>query len=106
MIYNVEFRLGDTALVTKIYLPVRHYCASDAAVTQALNDYFHYRQRGKYMPNYVKAMSTLSNAESLRAQSGLHTYVGCTVQCDGTLRMVSYLKPQVVEHLFSDEAFT
>lgn len=60
MIYNVEFRLGDTALVTKIYLPVRHYCASDAAVTQALNDYFHYRQRGKYMPNYVKAMSTLS----------------------------------------------
>ncbi|KAK7703276.1 hypothetical protein SLS64_009253 [Diaporthe eres] len=60
MIYNVEFRLGDTAPVTKIYLPVRHYCSSDAAVIQGLNDYFQYRQRGKYMPDYVKAMSTLS----------------------------------------------
>lgn len=60
MIYNVEFRLGDTAPVTKIYLPVRHYCSSDAAVIQGLNDYFRYRQRGKYMPDYVKAMSTLS----------------------------------------------
>lgn len=60
MIYNVEFRLGDTVPVTKIYLPVRHYCSSDAAVIQGLNDYFQYRQRGKYMPDYVKAMSTLS----------------------------------------------
>lgn len=60
MIYNVEFRLGDTAPVTKIYLPVRHYSTSDAAVIQGLNDYFRYRQRGKYMPDYVKAMSTLS----------------------------------------------
>lgn len=60
MIYNVEFRLGDTVPVTKIYLPVRHYSTSDAAVIQGLNDYFQYRQRGKYMPDYVKAMSTLS----------------------------------------------
>ncbi|KAG6354294.1 hypothetical protein INS49_004899 [Diaporthe citri] len=60
MIYNVEFRLGDTVPVTKIYLPVRHYSSSDAAVIQGLNDYFQDRQRGKYMPDYVKAMSTLS----------------------------------------------
>lgn len=47
-----------------------------------------------------------SNAESLRAQSGLHTYIGCAVQRDGSLRVVSYLKPQVLESLFSDEELT
>lgn len=44
-----------------------------------------------------------SNAESLRTQAGLHTYIGCAIQCDGTLRVVTYLKPQVVEPLFGDE---
>ena len=59
ILYNVEFRLGDTVPVAKVYLPVRHYSSSDAAVIQGLNDYFQYRQRGKYMPDYIKAMSTL-----------------------------------------------
>ena len=59
ILYNVEFRLGESVPVAKIYLPVRHYSISDAAVIQGLNDYFQYRQRGKYMPDYVKAMSTL-----------------------------------------------
>ncbi|MCJ1449484.1 MAG: hypothetical protein MMC23_010004 [Stictis urceolatum] len=59
ILYNVEFRLGESVPVAKIYLPVRHYSNSDVTVIQGLNDYFQYRQRGKYMPDYVKAMSTL-----------------------------------------------
>ena len=59
VLYNVEFRLGDSIPVAKIYIPVRHYSSSDAAVIKGLNDYFQYRQRGKYMPDYIKAMSTL-----------------------------------------------
>ncbi|KAI1086998.1 aromatic prenyltransferase [Rostrohypoxylon terebratum] len=59
ILYNVEFKLGDTVPVVKIYLPVRHYSSSDAAVIRGLNDHSQYRQRGKYMPDYVKAMSTL-----------------------------------------------
>lgn len=47
-----------------------------------------------------------SNAESMRAQSGLHTYIGCAVQGDGSLRVVSYLKPGVIEPLLGDEEFT
>ncbi|XXH01633.1 hypothetical protein Hte_007993 [Hypoxylon texense] len=59
ILYNVEFRLGDSVPAAKVYLPVRHYSSSDATVIQSLNDYFQYRQRGKYMPDYVKAVSTL-----------------------------------------------
>jgi DMATS type aromatic prenyltransferase len=59
VLYNVEFRLRDSVPVAKIYIPVRHYSSSDAAVIKGLNDYFQYRQRGKYMPDYIKAMSTL-----------------------------------------------
>ncbi|KAI1138395.1 tryptophan dimethylallyltransferase-domain-containing protein [Hypoxylon sp. FL0543] len=102
ILYNVEFRLGDSAPVAKIYLPVRHYSSSDAAVIQGLNDYFQYRQRGRYMPDYVKAMSTLFTAGLMKAQSGVQTYVGCAIRPDGTLRLISYFKPQISE-LFGDE---
>jgi DMATS type aromatic prenyltransferase len=59
ILYNVEFRLGEALPVAKIYLPVRHYSASDEAVIRGLNDYFKGRQKGKYMDDYIKAMSTL-----------------------------------------------
>ncbi|KUM61452.1 hypothetical protein ACN42_g5674 [Penicillium freii] len=59
ILYNVEFRLGEALPVAKIYLPVRHYCASDEAVIRGLNDYFQGQRKGKYMPDYIRAMSTL-----------------------------------------------
>ncbi|KAI0441401.1 aromatic prenyltransferase [Xylaria telfairii] len=59
LLYNIEFRLGELYPVAKIYLPVRHYASSDEAVIQGLNHYFQHHGRGKYMPNYVKAMQML-----------------------------------------------
>ncbi|KAI1746009.1 aromatic prenyltransferase [Xylaria scruposa] len=59
ILYNVEFRLGEPYPVAKIYLPVRHYASSDAAIIRGLNRYFQHHQRGKYMPNYVEAMRKL-----------------------------------------------
>ncbi|KAJ5663653.1 hypothetical protein N7507_004384 [Penicillium longicatenatum] len=59
ILYNVEFRLREAVPVAKIYLPVRHYSKSDEAVIRGLNDYFQGRQKGKYMPDYIRAMSTL-----------------------------------------------
>lgn len=103
ILYNVEFKPGDTVPVVKIYLPVRHYSSSDAAVIRGLNDYFQYRQRGKYMPDYVKTMSTLFPTGLMRKQSGVQTYVGCAIKPDGTLRVVSYFKPQTSDLFFDDE---
>lgn len=59
LIYNAEFRLGDALPITKVYLPVRHYAASDDAVIQGLEEYFTVCQREKYMPHYVQTIKTL-----------------------------------------------
>ncbi|PHH64516.1 hypothetical protein CDD81_4295 [Ophiocordyceps australis] len=104
ILYNVEFRLGEALPVAKIYLPVRHYSASDEAVICGLNDYFQDGQRGKYMPDYIKAMTTLFTPKSMREGSGVQTYVGCAIRPDGSLRVISYFKPQELAHLLESEA--
>lgn len=59
ILYNVEFNLGNSNPVAKIYLPVRHYSHSDEAIILGLNKYFEFHGKGKYMKNYIKAMTTL-----------------------------------------------
>lgn len=59
ILYNVEFKLGDTIPIAKIYLPVRHYSSSDDAILRGLNQYFKLHDRGKYMPQYLEAMRML-----------------------------------------------
>ncbi|KAI1826019.1 tryptophan dimethylallyltransferase-domain-containing protein [Xylaria intraflava] len=97
LLYNIEFRLDEEFPVAKIYIPVRHYASSDEAIIQALDIYFKYHQRGKYMPNYVRAMRTLFSRKSMQEKSGIHTYIGCAIRPNGTLRVVSYFKPGISE---------
>lgn len=59
MLYNVEFRIGDQFPVAKVYLPVRHYASSDAAVIRGLDEYFKSHQRGSYMAAYSGTMNAL-----------------------------------------------
>lgn len=59
ILYNVEFKLGDSFPVAKVYLPVRHYAKSDGGIVRGLGNYFDYHGRGKYMSQYVDAMHTL-----------------------------------------------
>ncbi|KAG8168571.1 hypothetical protein KVR01_001320 [Diaporthe batatas] len=59
ILYNVEFKLGDSFPVAKVYLPVRHYAKSDEGIIQALGKYLDHHGRGKYLPQYVDAMHTL-----------------------------------------------
>ncbi|KAI1121821.1 tryptophan dimethylallyltransferase-domain-containing protein [Nemania abortiva] len=99
ILYNIEFRLGEQYPVAKIYLPVRHYSNSDAAIIQALNIYFQHHQRGKYMPKYVNAMRALFSPKSMQATPGVHTYIGCAIRPNGTLRVVSYFKPGIPEFI-------
>ncbi|KAI0390116.1 tryptophan dimethylallyltransferase-domain-containing protein [Xylariaceae sp. FL0594] len=97
ILYNIEFRLGELHPVAKIYLPVRHYASSDKAVMQGLNRYFQHHQRGKYMPKYVNAMHKLFSQKAMGTSTGVHTYIGCTIRPNGTLRVVSYFKPGIPE---------
>ncbi|RYP73833.1 hypothetical protein DL771_003411 [Monosporascus sp. 5C6A] len=104
LLYNVEFRLGSTAPKVKIYIPVRHYARSDWQILAAVSGFVE-RQRAackakestmeKYQPfAYAKAMYTIFNDDALLESRGLHTYIGCSVQPGGALRVVSYINPQ------------
>ncbi|KAI1085589.1 aromatic prenyltransferase, partial [Whalleya microplaca] len=73
ILYNVEFKLGDQFPVAKIYLPVRHYSRSDEVIIRALDDYFQYRHRGKYMVDYIKTMSTLLQVSTLNRFTNVET---------------------------------
>jgi len=35
-----------------------------------------------------------SSHDALGSESGIHTYIGCSICEDGTLRLISYLNPQ------------
>ncbi|TRX98038.1 hypothetical protein FHL15_001248 [Xylaria flabelliformis] len=87
MLYNVEFRIGDQYPVAKVYLPVRHYSASDESVINGLDEYLKSHQRSSHMTAYSRAMVKLFGPESLRSQTGIHTYIGCTIRPNGALRL-------------------
>jgi DMATS type aromatic prenyltransferase len=93
ILYNAEFKLGDLNPSVKVYLPVRHYAASDAAVIQGLKEYLTSHQQGTHMPAYARTMNTVFTSETLRTERGKHTYIGCNIPRDGSLRVVSYFKP-------------
>ncbi|KAH3942018.1 hypothetical protein HBH98_095680 [Parastagonospora nodorum] len=92
ILYNMEFRIGDTMPVAKVYLPVRHYSRTDDSIIQGLEKYFQYHGRGEAMKDYVKTMHTLFSKDSLQARAGVHTYIGCSIRPNGQLRVVSYFK--------------
>ncbi|KAI0160765.1 tryptophan dimethylallyltransferase-domain-containing protein [Xylariaceae sp. FL1272] len=96
ILYNVEFALGDQLPTAKIYIPVRHYAASDDAVTGVLAEYLQSNQRGKYVMAYRNTMTEMFGHKQLAAKVGAHTYIGCTPRPNGDLRVVSYFKPPSV----------
>ncbi|KAI0190597.1 tryptophan dimethylallyltransferase-domain-containing protein [Astrocystis sublimbata] len=105
MLYNLEFRLDDEFPAAKIYLPVRHYSSDDAAVIQGLDGFFQSHGRGSCMKAYKSFMATIYGSESLRTGSSVHTYIGCSIRGDGTLRVVSYFKLPLPNCLtFNDDA--
>ncbi|KAI1095693.1 tryptophan dimethylallyltransferase-domain-containing protein [Rostrohypoxylon terebratum] len=92
ILYNVEFKFDDGSPIVKVYLPVRHYSRSDGATIGALSEYFQSEQINGYVSAYTTAMNVLYNPNMLRTRSGVQTYVGCSIKCNGMLRIVSYFK--------------
>ncbi|PYI09175.1 aromatic prenyltransferase [Aspergillus sclerotiicarbonarius CBS 121057] len=96
ILYNMEFRPGSSAPKIKIYIPARHYAASDWHVITALNEYM-YGVNGQSqkpnMPTYADAFRKVFTHDALH-ERGLHTYIACSVQAGGDLRVVSYINAQ------------
>ncbi|KAI1342699.1 aromatic prenyltransferase [Xylariaceae sp. FL0016] len=97
MLYNVEFKYGSKSPKVKAYLPVRHYAQSEEAVVSAVNAHLYSAKpasQAAHMVHYHEAIKTIFSREALSARSGLHTYIGCSVEAGGELRLVSYLNPR------------
>ncbi|KAI1379369.1 tryptophan dimethylallyltransferase-domain-containing protein [Hypoxylon crocopeplum] len=43
---------------------------------------------------YAKAFSTIFTEDAISGSRGLHTYIACSIQSGGALRVVSYINPQ------------
>ncbi|KAL4879758.1 tryptophan dimethylallyltransferase-domain-containing protein [Aspergillus karnatakaensis] len=95
MLYNVELRAGAAPKV-KIYIPVRHYARCDGVVVEVVHGVMP-ADRGQGSQgegrNGSGSRPERGKPEALQ-QRGIHTYVGCSVQSGGELRVVSYLNGQ------------
>ncbi|KAI1800449.1 aromatic prenyltransferase [Daldinia bambusicola] len=99
ILYNVEFKYGSKSPKVKAYLPVRHYARSEEAIMSAVDEYLNRATplTRANMVNYRGAMETIFSRDSLRTRSGLHTYIGCSVEADSELRLVSYINPRLLK---------
>ncbi|KAI1106977.1 tryptophan dimethylallyltransferase-domain-containing protein [Jackrogersella minutella] len=123
ILYNIEFHLGGQAPKAKIYIPVRHYARTDAHVIKSVSNFMdsqtglvgqssgtardsitaygrdqppaeRFGPRSPSSTSYAKAFSTIFTDDAIAASRGLHTYIGCSVQTGGALRVVSYINVQ------------
>jgi DMATS type aromatic prenyltransferase len=94
VLYDVAFRLGDVVPTTKVYIPVRHYARSDAAVIDGLGRYLKDVGHDKHFPDFVHAIESVFDTGGLLDRRGVQTYLGVQINPDGSLRVVSYFNPQ------------
>ncbi|KAI0804227.1 aromatic prenyltransferase [Xylaria sp. FL0064] len=92
ILYNAEFTVGSLTPKVKAYLPVRHYGKSEEAVISALKSLD--RQNLARIDNYRAAIRSIFSHNALRVCSGVHTYIGCSMEASAELRIVSYINPR------------
>ncbi|KAL4800788.1 aromatic prenyltransferase [Aspergillus venezuelensis] len=95
LLYNIELPSGSAQPLVKIYIPVRHYASSDEHILKAVHEYMETRQgnREPLKYGYADMMRSTFHPEALQ-QCGLHTYIACSIQASGELRVVSYINCQ------------
>ncbi|KAI1035327.1 hypothetical protein LB504_005795 [Fusarium proliferatum] len=102
ILYNVEFRANSSTPKVKIYIPVRHYADSDSQILEALGCFLAYQTSklpdtvvdSVWTKRYSECLYSVFGEERLSNGLGVHTYVGCSVQSEGDLRVVAYVNPQ------------
>jgi DMATS type aromatic prenyltransferase len=111
ILYNVEFRARSKQPKVKIYIPVRHYATSDEQIIEAIAEYLeidnaneHGAQKAQSSPRrYQQCMHNIFGKANLSNGLGVHTYIGCSVQAHGKLRVVAYMNPQETKLLSMQE---
>ncbi|KAK2688124.1 hypothetical protein QWA68_013012 [Fusarium oxysporum] len=102
ILYNVELRTNSTIPKVKIYIPVRHYAKNDSQILEALKGFL--TDQASKLPDvaidlnwakrYSDCLYSIFGEEMLSNGLGVHTYIGCSIQSKGDLRVVAYVNPQ------------
>ncbi|RSL40607.1 hypothetical protein CEP54_016072 [Fusarium duplospermum] len=102
VLYNVEFLRHKEMPKVKVYIPVRHYAKDDQHIARTLTAFLckevsqrqDYRDVGAYEKCYLECLRNTFGFEALASFLGLHTYIGCSIQPGGKLRVVAYVNPK------------
>lgn len=95
ILYNLAFSPNEDIMATKVYIPIRHYAKSDSSALEGLRQFLRDEARTKYLNVFNEAIESLFDTESLDEGCGVQTYLGAQVNPDGSLRVVSYINPQI-----------
>ncbi|KAF3060662.1 4-O-dimethylallyl-L-tyrosine synthase [Trichoderma lentiforme] len=114
ILYYVDFKPGNKVPKVKVYLPVRHYAKSDWQVMVALKEYMSTAISESQGPEYLsandsptsfcEAMKAMFGEDALQNSTGKQTYLSCSIQQGGMLRVTSYLNPRIRDSLVSPTA--
>ncbi|CAH0045015.1 unnamed protein product [Clonostachys solani] len=111
ILFNVEFKVQSSTPKVKLYIPARHYAKSDQQIIETVTGFLngeakklgHSDLTKKYTASYASCLYKVFNAHDLSSSLGIHTYIGCSVQSDGNLRVVTYFNPQ--QHKFHGDIY-
>lgn len=95
VLYYYDIKAGDDAPDSKVYVPVRHYAASDRDIVNGLGEYLRSRGLDEYLANFTRALEATCDHRLLEEGTGFQTYVGCGIQKGGSLQLCSYINPEI-----------
>ncbi|KAM0432324.1 hypothetical protein ACHAPT_004865 [Fusarium lateritium] len=101
ILYHFEFGMDIQTPKVKVYIPVRHYAENDQQILDALARFMS-EGRGngdqtapESVSRYSECLQCTFDSAALENSLGVQTYIGCSIETDGNLRIVSYVNPQV-----------
>jgi DMATS type aromatic prenyltransferase len=95
VLYYYDIKAGLEAPESKVYVPVRHYAASDQDIVDGLGKYLGSRGLDGHLANFRRALHATCSHRRLDEGTGFQTYVGCGIEKGGSLQLCSYINPEI-----------
>ncbi|EGN93839.1 hypothetical protein SERLA73DRAFT_188952 [Serpula lacrymans var. lacrymans S7.3] len=89
-----EMTLDRPTPMPKAYIPVQHYCDSDAHIARALAQYYKETGNVSVGERYVSDVQAIFNHRDLSVRTGIQTYIGIAARKTGS-QVSIYLCPEL-----------
>ena len=95
ILYNYDISTSSSRPNPKIYLPIRHYSASDMDAVDGLSKFLEARQAQRFLEGYRRVVLRAKELSRCKLESGYQTYLAVGFKKGGDLSLCSYLTPQI-----------